>query len=168
MNSDPLANLKPLIAPPPISWWPLAPGWWVLAALILLLLIVLTIFIWRRLQHHRNTAYQREALQLIALTHTMPTQQQLPLLAEILRRAAICVWGRETVGSINWIEMMQHTQNSYKQRHPKKTWQPILDEQSCELLNHHLYSGATPDTAAMHKLIEQAQKWLTSLPPVGR
>lgn len=32
-----LQQLQPLIAPPPVGWWPLAPGWWLLAALLLAL-----------------------------------------------------------------------------------------------------------------------------------
>lgn len=35
---NPLDQLEPLIAPPPISWWPPAPGWWLLAALLPFLL----------------------------------------------------------------------------------------------------------------------------------
>lgn len=34
---DPLADLKPLIEPAPIAWWPPAPGWWLLAILLPLL-----------------------------------------------------------------------------------------------------------------------------------
>lgn len=34
---NPLDRLEPLIAPPPIGWWPPAPGWWLLAALLPLL-----------------------------------------------------------------------------------------------------------------------------------
>jgi hypothetical protein len=32
-----LEQLQPLIAPPPVGWWPLAPGWWALLALLPLL-----------------------------------------------------------------------------------------------------------------------------------
>ena len=28
---DPLAGLRPLHRPLPVSWWPPAPGWWLLA-----------------------------------------------------------------------------------------------------------------------------------------
>lgn len=35
---NPLEQLEPLIAPPPVGWWPPAPGWWVLALLLIALL----------------------------------------------------------------------------------------------------------------------------------
>ncbi|MDG9886376.1 DUF4381 domain-containing protein [Pseudomonas sp. GD04058] len=34
---NPLAQLQPLIAPPPVSAWPPAPGWWALLLLVPLL-----------------------------------------------------------------------------------------------------------------------------------
>lgn len=45
---NPLAQLQPLIAPPPVSAWPPAPGWWAL----LLLLPLLGWGLWR-LRHWR-------------------------------------------------------------------------------------------------------------------
>ena len=43
---NPLDQLQPTIAPPPVSWWPLAPGWW--ALLVLLIAIIAGICVWYR------------------------------------------------------------------------------------------------------------------------
>lgn len=41
-------ELEPLIAPPAVSWWPLAPGWWFLAALLLSLVLLVRLRPWQR------------------------------------------------------------------------------------------------------------------------
>lgn len=168
MNNDALANLKPLIAPVPIVWWPPALGWWILATLLLLSIIGLLIFFWKRRIHFRNTAYQREAAQLIDVLTTLPTAQQLPLLAEILRRAAVCAWGRERAGTASWQLLIQFSRNEYNKHSRKKNTPIILDDASCALLNNNLYSGTPPSDTAMQTLIAQAQAWLKTLPPVER
>lgn len=43
---NPLDQLQPLIAPPPVSAWPPAPGWWLLAALLPVL--VWALWRWRK------------------------------------------------------------------------------------------------------------------------
>lgn len=123
MNNDALAalnDLKPLIKPEPISWWPPALGWWLLAGVLLLSIITLLFFLWRRWRYLRNTAYQREAAQLIDALNTLPTNQQLSLLAEILRRAAVCAWGRERAGTASWATLIQFSHTEFLQRSGKK------------------------------------------------
>ncbi|BAU75202.1 DUF4381 domain-containing protein [Metapseudomonas furukawaii] len=44
---NPLEGLEPLIAPPPIPWWPPAPGWWALPPLLALLAGALW-YAWKR------------------------------------------------------------------------------------------------------------------------
>ncbi|MEA3413430.1 MAG: DUF4381 domain-containing protein [Pseudomonadota bacterium] len=45
--SDPLAALRPLHLPEPVTWWPPAPGWWILLIFFLVLLVAL-VWHWRR------------------------------------------------------------------------------------------------------------------------
>jgi len=34
-EENPLVNLKDIHLPPPVSFWPPAPGWWILALLMI-------------------------------------------------------------------------------------------------------------------------------------
>lgn len=54
-----IEDLQPLIAPPPVAWWPPAPGWWFLAALALALLLALRLRPWQR--WHRQASPQAES-----------------------------------------------------------------------------------------------------------
>ncbi|MFG1464265.1 DUF4381 domain-containing protein [Xanthobacter sp. DSM 24535] len=47
---DPLAGLRDIHLPMPVSFWPLAPGWWMLAGLLLLLALLAALLEWRRRQ----------------------------------------------------------------------------------------------------------------------
>ncbi|CAM3023668.1 Uncharacterised protein [Ectopseudomonas mendocina] len=49
---NPIDQLQPLIDPPPVPWWPPAPGWWLLAVLLPLLSWAL----WRLLRNWRRRA----------------------------------------------------------------------------------------------------------------
>ncbi len=160
-NHQALANLKPLIAPAPVSWWPPAPGWWVLGILLLIALAGLTVWGWKRWRHFRGTRYQREALQLLATLSEQDPDTQLQAVATILRRAAICAWGREIASTKNWrdiIELSLHKKSKSKS--------PVLDEQSLALLTDFLYRKDIPSVAAMNKLHAQAAIWLRTLPAV--
>lgn len=54
---NPLDQLEPLIMPPAISWWPLAPGWWLVAVLLPLLVWGL----WRLLKRLPRRGHKQPA-----------------------------------------------------------------------------------------------------------
>lgn len=82
-SGDPLAGLRPLHSPLPVSWWPPAPGWWLLAGLVLLVLGL--VFWW-----YRRTRVQRATLaELAALKRTIRDSGiRLTCLAVLLKRYA--------------------------------------------------------------------------------
>lgn len=73
---DPLAELKDIHLPDPISWWPLAIGWWVLLAMIIILVVVL---ISKYRQHRQRTLIKRAALAQLS-QENLSTQELLSLL----------------------------------------------------------------------------------------
>lgn len=160
-NNDALANLKPLIAPAPISWWPPAPGWWILGTILLIALVSLAIWGWKRWRHYCGTRYQREALQLLATVTEQEPKKQLQEVAAILRRAAICAWGRERTSTKNWDEIINMPRTG-----KDKKLSPALDENSLQLLTDHLYRQEIPSADAMQNLLTQACIWLKTLPAV--
>lgn len=94
MNALPL---EPLIAPAPVSWWPLAPGWWFLAALLLSLVLLVRLRPWRRwkgkaiapaetsLDPQRQTALQ-ELAQLSKPYGGQPASHWLQQINALLKR----------------------------------------------------------------------------------
>jgi len=54
MKQDPLAGLRDIHLPEPISWWPPAPGWWLLLGLVLLLTVALLWWLRRRKQQQEE------------------------------------------------------------------------------------------------------------------
>ena len=154
--ADALSALRPLETPPPIPWWPPAPGWFVLAGILCLLLIGAGIFWWRRRRFLRDTRYRREA---IALLNSLPMQvspaTQLMHIAQVLRRAAVSAWGRDAVAQDDWRLLLARAGT-----------ESTLDERSVALLQHALYRREAPAADDVARLQTQASAWLQHLPPV--
>ncbi|WP_392339426.1 DUF4381 domain-containing protein [Moritella marina] len=88
MNS--LQQLKGLILPQDVSWWPLAYGWYVLMVLVL---VVSCIFIDQKRKHYMNNAYRRNALSQLHLLSMQDATQLLSILHHALSHAlndALC------------------------------------------------------------------------------
>ena len=91
MQTDPLAQLRDIHLPEPVSAWPPGPGWWFAAVILLLLLAALAWWAWRR---HRDNGWRRQAVAELEVAHHRWQQEgndsdYLQQLSEILKRAAI-------------------------------------------------------------------------------
>ncbi len=99
---DPLAGLRDIHLPPPVSWWPPAPGWWLLAALVVLATAG-ALWWWRR--RHRAGALRRAALTELGRIHERhrqsgDDQRLVQDLSRLLRRVALSRWPRERVSGL--------------------------------------------------------------------
>ncbi len=103
-QDNPLAQLRDIHTPDPISWWPLAPGWWVLLVLALtLIVIVLRLIIKRK---NKITVSKVVNQQLEQLKSVKPDKQHLVNAGQLLRRVALTRFARKDVASIPLSELI--------------------------------------------------------------
>ncbi len=105
MTTDPasLQNLRGIVEPPPVPWWPPAPGWWVVIGVVACALLL---FGWRAWRRWRRNAYRRAARAELARASTVPQ------VAEILKRTALAAYPRTDVASLSgsaWLDWLEET-----------------------------------------------------------
>lgn len=86
-----LDRLHDMVEPPPVAWWPVAPGWWVLLVLVVAGALWGAVRCWQR---WRANAYRRQALRELDAAQT-PAE-----IAELLRRTALAAAPREDVACL--------------------------------------------------------------------
>lgn len=109
--SDPadLSNLRDILVPPPIPWWPPAPGWWILAAA---LLGALAILVAAMLRNYRRNAYRRAALGELAALAPADDPARIRAVSAVLKRAALVAYPRADVASLTgsaWLAFLDRT-----------------------------------------------------------
>ena len=132
MNSDPasLDNLRDIIEPPTVGWWPLAPGWWVVFFILTAVAIVLAVRGWQRWQAN---AYRRAALR------ELQSATGVAAIAEVLKRTALCVWPRNQVASLSgqaWCSWLGETADI------------DVPESVVRILTHDAFSNSAPASNA--------------------
>ena len=105
MNEDPasLDNLCDIAIGPPVSWWPLAPGWWVVIGIAV---VVIAVAAWRVWMRWQANAYRRAALDELGNAKTASA------IAELLKRTALAAFPRMDVASLSgsaWCQWLSDT-----------------------------------------------------------
>lgn len=99
MTPDPasLDRLHDIVVPPPVPWWPPAPGWlWLLSVVALMGLVLLL----HAARHWQRNRYRREALaelaQIVAANHSDTAAR----MAALLKRTALTAYSRPAVAAL--------------------------------------------------------------------
>ena len=115
MNEDPLATLRDIHLPEPVSWWPLAPGWW---WLIGALLTIGGLMIWRRRQRSKLRLRDAALRELTLLTTRCADDQAafVQALSALIRRCAVARFSsQEAAGLIgeSWLAFLDRHGGSH-------------------------------------------------------
>jgi hypothetical protein len=102
VGGDPasLERLHDVVSLPPVSWWPVAPGWYGLAFVATVALIAL---LWRLRRHRLRDRYRHEALAELATlrTATLPVPSAVAHRMVLLKRTALSAYPRTEVASLS-------------------------------------------------------------------
>lgn len=101
---DPLAALRGQHLPPPVSWWPPAPGWWAL-------LILSALLAWYVTRWFRRTAGRREALRELQRVEAagLAPARLVREITVILKRYALSCYPRARVAGLSgeaWLQFL--------------------------------------------------------------
>ena len=109
--SDPLSSLHDIHLPPPVSWWPLAPGWW----LVLIAILLVALLAWLYWQWLRNRKpWRAQALHELQRLETELQQGSdasayVAQLSVLLRRVALSIRNPSTAAALTgeaWLKFL--------------------------------------------------------------
>ena len=111
-DTDPgsLDRLHDIAVPPPVPWWPPAPGWYILGGMVLALLGLAA---WAALARWRRDRYRREALgDLDRIARDPDAPSSISAVAELVKRVALAAYPRDRVASLTgdaWLAFLDAT-----------------------------------------------------------
>jgi hypothetical protein len=101
-----LARLHDIVLPPPLPWWPPAPGWlWLLGivAVVALVLLLRGFIRWQRNRYRREALVELARLVAAGRNEAGPGDALLGL-SELLKRTALTAFPRERVAALSGAE----------------------------------------------------------------
>jgi len=95
-----LDRLHDVVSPPPVSWWPVAPGWYALAAVVTLGVLAL---LWRARRRSLRDRYRQEALAELAALRAEARSVAGAVAGRmvLLKRTALSAYPRAEVASLS-------------------------------------------------------------------
>ena len=159
---NPLAQLRDIHLPEPISWWPLAPGLWVALIIVIAALLIAAWLLYKR---HNKNCYRRQALkqvdQFVADYQRHQQQQTLcQQLLSTLRRCLLSGNRHKVPGAVNQsaAELLQQLNHSLGK--------PLFPAPLCEQVQLLAYAAKpTPlSDSQIDELLRGARTSIRKLP----
>ena len=151
---NPLVNLKDIHLPPPVSFWPPAPGWWILAVLLISSLFIGGVLFYRQ---HKKRKPKTEALRILKDLQILYLNSQdevalLRSLSNLLRRTALTFHDKDAVASLqgsSWLEFLDKTGKTKE-----------FSQGAGKVLGNEVFQQkVNPDMNALFPLVK---KWISS------
>jgi Domain of unknown function (DUF4381) len=152
MTDDPgsLANLRDIMVPPAVPFWPPAPGIWIIGAA---LLAMLAIAAWRGMKRYRTNAYRRAAAAELDAIAANPTVDQV---SAIIKRAALVAYPWSEVASLSGAAWAAFVTARSGREGEAPTMRRLLSN-ACD-------PHQQPNAADLRSLIDEAKRWVFTHP----
>ena len=107
-----LSNLRDIVLPPPVSFWPPAPGWWIVGAALLAASLFLLA---KQVARYRRNAYRRAALKELDRIGPVADAATAQRVSTILKRTALAAFPRTEVAHLSgpaWLAFLDRSGGS--------------------------------------------------------
>lgn len=152
-----LQNLHDLATPPPVPWWPPAPGWYLLMGLAA---VALAFLVFRALRRYRRNRYRRDALRELETLRAAGANASPAALPALLKRTALSAWPRDAVAALSgreWHAFLDRTAGGSR----------FADGAGVTLDALAYGSAAEVDSGELAALWDAAGHWLRQHRPPG-